>query len=166
MNKVDKDISKTSKQLRSFIAKVEDSKYQTAGKFIRGEGFDFITHRNPRTESGSKLILGAVFEKYGPGVIYQYDFWNSGMLLMVVGVYANDELMDSKRFNKSQLGWDIKDYPKRKRVVYAQYFPTTDSIKYNITTLNDGWSSGSVYKIYGYYLQTIPKFMNWTSTPF
>ena len=166
MNKVDKDISKTSKQLRSFIAKVEDSKYQTAGKFIRGEGFDFITHRNPRTESGSKLILSAVFEKYGPGVIYQYDSWKSGMLLMVVGIYTNDELMDSKMFNKSQLGRDIEDYPKRKRIAYAQYFPTDDSIKYKITTLNDGWSSSSVYKIYGYYLQTIPKFMNWTSRPF
>ena len=167
MIKVDEDISKSIKQLRAFVAKAEDSKYQTPSKFIKGEGFEFLTHINQRTDSGSKFIMGDVFEKYGPGVVYHYNSWTSGMIVMIVGLYTNKELMDSKRFTKAQLaGLEIMDFPNRKKLVYLRYIPKDDSIDKSITTLTDGWSSRSIYRTNGYYLQNIPKFMNWTSTPF
>jgi hypothetical protein len=167
MIKVDEDISKSIKQLRSFVAKAEDSNYQTPSKYIKAEGFDFLTHINERTDSGSKFIMGDVFEKYGPGLVYYYGNWTSGMIVMIVGVYTNEELMDSKRFTKAQLaGLEIMDFPLRKKLVYLRYIPKHDSIDKSITSLTDGWSSRSIYKAYGYYLQNITKFLNWTSTPF
>jgi hypothetical protein len=166
MNKVDEDISKATKQLRSFIAKAEDSKYQTPSEFIKNEGFDFFAYVNSRMERGSKFIMGDAFEKYGPGLAYHYNAWTSGMIVMILGVYTNEELKDSKMFTKNQLaGLEIRDFPKRKILVYLKYYPKHDSIQYQITTLTDGWSSMNMHKSYGYYLQTIFKFMNWDSNP-
>ena len=162
MNKLDEDISKGVKRLRSFI---NDAKKKHPSKGPQAPYFEILTKGfvdDEAVEVGRRtaLKMGSTWERYGSDTVFTFTYFDNGTVVLFLGEYPQFQIKSSKILAPHQR------YNPQKNFVYLLCPAGNDSkIRILTSTFTDSWSAGSHHTVRGYRLTPENTFMNWNNPP-